>query len=305
MEVIKMNNEVGTFGNVTGSMVGVFMKEATRRAIVAIRRERFVFESQAKPDRRGQMTDVVTSADKKAQQIYLKLLTECFPGFGIVGEEDNLSVPCTVPGRDIWFSVDPLDGTKAYVRRQSNGIGTQIALIENGRVIAACVGDVMTQEIFYFRPGSGKTHRLSEFDNAEELVIDPSRPLSDQKLLLRSMPHFHSSGARKIIGSSLFKASQTADGSIGLSMAQLWKGEVGGKILERKPNAPWDWCPIVGISEHLGFQFFTIDPDKSLLTQVVWESVKTPTDVQSEILVLHASRVEELSQRFAVKRVAL
>ena len=73
-------------GNVNPHIVGIVMKEAVRRAIVAIRSERFIFESQVKQGYSGNLDDMVTSADHKAQQIYVRMLTECFPDWGIVAE---------------------------------------------------------------------------------------------------------------------------------------------------------------------------------------------------------------------------
>ena len=291
---------IKTYGSVTGSNVGVVMKEAVRRAINAISNERFAFEAQAKLGKTGKMDDVVTSADKRAQESYVKILLESFPTFGIVAEEENLSIPCTEPGRKIWWTVDPLDGTRAFIRRQSSGIGTQVALVEDGEVIAACVGDVMTREMFYFRPDSEKIHRLSGFEIPEDLSIDPKATLTSQYLLLRDRPKLYSEGANKIID-SMFKKCQTADGSIGLSMARLWKGEFGGKILEPGLNTPWDFCPVLGISKKLGFEFFSIDPVDGSLTWLKPLALPTNQKTSTETLIIHSSRVEEISQRFAVK----
>ena len=119
-----------------GPAVGIILKELVRRAIVTIRNERQVFDVTNKTGYGGDMNDVFTSADRKAQEVYLKLLRECFPDHGIVAEEDALSIPAR-NGVTGYFTVDPLDGTKAFIRRRSHGIGTMIALVENGRVVAA------------------------------------------------------------------------------------------------------------------------------------------------------------------------
>ena len=42
-----------------------------------------------------------------------------------------------------------------FIRRQYHGIGTMVALVEAGRVVAAYVGDVNTQEIWLFAVSSG------------------------------------------------------------------------------------------------------------------------------------------------------
>src|SRR5690348_9870335 len=123
------------------------MKEAVRRAIVAIRAQRFTFETRIKESDTPHK-DFVTTADSSAQRVFVTLLRNWFPDFGIVAEEEGLRVPCTHPKHDLWFTVDPLDGTRAFMRRQSHGIGTMVALVCDGQVIAACVGDVMTSEVY-------------------------------------------------------------------------------------------------------------------------------------------------------------
>ena len=128
---------------------------------------------RAEADHRGNLSDVVTDADHDAHAIYLKLLRECFPGIAIIAEEEEAE-----GGEpETYFTVDPLDGTKAFVRRQSHGIGTMISLVDRGQVIAAYVGDVMTQEVFGFRPGSPHVHRISEFDRGERLRSIPNSAL--------------------------------------------------------------------------------------------------------------------------------
>ena len=109
-----------TYGPINGHLIGLAMKEAVRRAIRVIEAQRFVAEVTAKDNEfQPDKADFVTSADKAAQAVYVKLLRESFPDFGIVAEEDHLSVN---PKAEIYFTVDPLDGTRAFIRRQSHGI---------------------------------------------------------------------------------------------------------------------------------------------------------------------------------------
>jgi len=274
------------------------MKEMVRRAIVAIRARRFVFEATAKPGRGGNLDDVVTSADREAQAIYLKTLRECFPDLGVIAEEDGLRVDCTAPGARMFFTVDPLDGTKAFVRKQSHGIGTMISLASEGEVLAAYVGDVMTREIYGFRPDSDKVHRISEFDYAETLEISPNRTLARQNVLLRTAPHRYPIPIREIVDSagrgSLFKGIDVASGSIGTGMARLWKGEVGGAALLPGADPPWDMCPIVGISKKLGFVFLRETAAGRLAIfepRVSAEATERP----HAALIVHESRLAELA----------
>lgn len=272
------------------------MKEAVRRAIVAIRAERFSFEAQVKGVGRGGSVDLVTTADKVAQRVFVKLLREWFPTFGVVAEEDHLSVPCSEPGRDLWFSVDPVDGTRAFVRRQSHGIGTMISLVENGDVIAACVGDVMTQEVYATRPDSPDVFRISEFGFAERLSIDPARTLSGQWVQLRAPSSHYSPVVESMVRGRrpLFGGYEIAGGSVGISMARLWKGELAAEVLRPGQTTPWDLCPVVGICKRLGFVFVAIDPGGGPFRVVAPPVDVEPVVIERELLVVHESRLREL-----------
>lgn len=285
-----------SYGLVTPPLIGLAMKEAVRRAIGVIRQERFIFEAQHKIGSTGVMNDMVTSADKKAQKIYTDLLLGSFPTFGIVAEEEGLRIPSRNEGSELFFTVDPLDGTKAFARRQSHGIGTALALVCSGKVIAAYIGDVMSQEIYGYRPESSKVHRISEYTTGETLCVDERRILRTQHVLLRTFPHEDSFTYRLVNPHQkepLFKDVELASGSIALSMARLWKGEVGAAILGAGTQYPWDICPIIGLSKQLGFIFIRLCPDgviAEVSLPVMAESFVTTTDT----LVVHASRRDEL-----------
>ncbi|UWG48431.1 Archaeal fructose-1,6-bisphosphatase or related enzyme of inositol monophosphatase family [Halanaeroarchaeum sp. HSR-CO] len=79
-------------------------------------------------------TDVVTQADRDAQDRVIDVIREMFPGEPVVGEEgDELkSVPESGPA---WI-VDPIDGTANYVRGIQTW-GTSVATVLDGETIAA------------------------------------------------------------------------------------------------------------------------------------------------------------------------
>lgn len=238
--------------------VGIIMKELVRRAVVAIRNQRQIFEVKAKQGYGGQMDDMVTSADKIAQEVYVRSICECFPGWGIIGEEDALIVPCT-DGSGLFFTVDPLDGTKAFVRRQSHGIGTMISLSnDQGEFVAAYVGDINTEEIYGFRPGSEKVHRITEFNNNEHLHIT-TKPLTTQYILLREPERKYSELSQNTILSG-FRNQIVDGGSIGIWLARLWKGEVGAALLAPSWETPWDSNPVTAITKKLGFIYLRPSP---------------------------------------------
>lgn len=278
------------YGVLTAPLVGVAMKEMVRRAINEIRRQRFMFEAQAKLGYGGECNDLVTSADREAQRIYLKMLRECFPDCGVIAEEDELRVECG-PGRQLYFTLDPLDGTKAFGRRQSTGVGTMISLVENGQVLAAYVGDVMTQEIYGYRPESDKVHRISEYETGETIVVR-ERPLNQGVLLCRDAPWKFNWPADQFARDH-FKDIDIEGGSIGISFARLWKQEVAALLMGPAWETPWDSSPVIGICRQLGFVFLHVQAGRFRPLEL-----KPPLKIErreGDLLVIHRQHLHALS----------
>ncbi|HEY1726190.1 MAG TPA: inositol monophosphatase family protein [Steroidobacteraceae bacterium] len=72
----------------------------------------------------------VTEADVRAEQVIYELLHARFPDYGFYGEETGRHAP---DADNIWL-VDPIDGTKSFVR-DSPFFSTQIALMRAGQLV--------------------------------------------------------------------------------------------------------------------------------------------------------------------------
>jgi len=284
-------------GELNDHATAIVLKELVRRAIVKIRTMRFSFEAQDKPSLTSD-ADFVTDADKLAQAIYVKSLVECFPEYGIVAEEDGLKRPCTLPVGNAFFTVDPLDGTKAFIRGQSHGVGTMISLTVNGKIVCAYVGDVNTGEIYGYRAGSDKVFRITAQESAQQLAIDPQRSLATQYLLLRDPVDRHSGTVQMLANSKIFKNHEIGGGSIGISMARLWKGEVGAAVLLPRNETPWDRNPVVGIFDRLGFVFLSINAGSGSVSQIPMDPIKETITFHNETLIIHRSRLAEAKAIF-------
>jgi fructose-1,6-bisphosphatase/inositol monophosphatase family enzyme len=267
--------------------VGIILKELVRRAIKVIRNERLAFDVTEKKGYSGTMDDVFTSADTKAQAIYEHSIKECFPGMGLIGEE-GLNIPSTLES-GAYITVDPLDGTRAFVRKQSHGISTMIALVEGADVISAWIGDINTQEIFGYRPQDTSVYRITEFDISEDLSkIDRDIPLSEQCILMRNVGERENDLDEEV--ANIFLKKLVEGSSIGVWFARLWKGEVGGLHMEPGVETPWDSSPLIGISKKLGFVF--MKP-----TYKGWEEyepvlVKELSKRDHETIVIHKTQKE-------------
>lgn len=287
------NMSTHSFGELNGHAVGIVLKELVRRAITVVRNERQAFEVTSKLGYGGKMNDVFTTADTKAQDVYLCSLQECFPDAGIIAEEDKLSITAK-NGENMYFTIDPLDGTKAFIRRQSHGVGTMIACVKDNEIVSAYIGDINTQEIYGYRPGSNKVHRISEFETVQILPTTNTTPLSAQYIFLRDPDHEHSELSQKTI--PLFKSSIVDGGSIGIWLARLWKQEVGAVLMKPSYETPWDSTPILGITQKLGYVYFKPTDDAMQWEQYIPDAVKDTYTRNFDLLVVHKSRVHDLSE---------
>ena len=225
------------------------IQELVSLAIKAIRGKRFNFDARHKPS--GYKTaDLLTDADLLAQEIIADGLQQHFPDAGIVDEEDLL-----IEGSNgVVFTIDPLDGTKAFVRQESGNVSVMIGVVYNGRVVAVFIGDVWTHELYYYRPGSSNTHRLIDFDFTTPL--QPYDPKHQRRMVLfREDPYLHQALDYPRIRSR-FTKFHIDSGSIGINFTKLWKGEACAVILKMRYYTPWDMVPVIGLSKQLGYCFY-------------------------------------------------
>jgi fructose-1,6-bisphosphatase/inositol monophosphatase family enzyme len=282
-------SDVVNLGQLNGHSVGRILKEAVRRAATVIRAERQTFEAHTKLSYGGTMDDVFTSADKAAQEVYLRTFTECFPGCGVLGEEDSYSLAPTPP-LTAYFTVDPIDGTRAFIRRQSHGITTMVALVDGGQVISAYVGDISSDEVYGYRPGSEKVHRITRLDTFETLNphLTALASAKDMVLLLRDPLDKYSAQSAALV--PRFKTYEVMGSSIGAWAARLWKGEISATLQPPSFETPWDSTPIIGIGRKLGFAW--LQPDGDGWTEYEPELPLKPTRRDHDVLVIHSSYLE-------------
>jgi 3'(2'), 5'-bisphosphate nucleotidase len=94
----------------------------------------------------------VTEADQRGEKLILEHLARHFPGVPVISEEDasEFGTPDAIGPR--FFLVDPLDGTKAFVRGDPN-FTVNIALIEDGRPVAGAVCAPPSGETWFTKGG--------------------------------------------------------------------------------------------------------------------------------------------------------
>jgi 3'(2'), 5'-bisphosphate nucleotidase len=104
----------------------------------------------------------VTEADRQGEALILKALAQRFPDIPVISEEDasEFGTPDAIGPR--FFLVDPLDGTKAFVRGDPH-FTVNIGLVESGRPVAGAVSAPPSGETWY-TTAAGTMKRLKGVD---------------------------------------------------------------------------------------------------------------------------------------------
>jgi histidinol-phosphatase len=92
----------------------------------------------------------VTEADVRAEGIIRDTLNRHFPGYGFYGEETGQHA---MEAQNIWL-VDPIDGTKSFVR-ETPFFSTQIALLRAGRLVLGVSSAPVYGELAWAEEGGG------------------------------------------------------------------------------------------------------------------------------------------------------
>jgi 3'(2'), 5'-bisphosphate nucleotidase len=113
-------------------------REAGEAILTVIRRG---FDVESKSD-----SSPVTEADRAAELVILAALARCAPGVPVIAEEEVAAG--RIPAHDdTYFLVDPLDGTKEFIRG-GDDYTVNIGLVENGSPRLGVV----------FAPATGRLH---------------------------------------------------------------------------------------------------------------------------------------------------
>lgn len=123
------------------------------------------FEVRTKADRTP-----VTQADVECEQAIRRIVLERFPDHGFFGEETGRS-----GGGDSLWLVDPIDGTKAFVRGYPL-FSTQIALMRAGRLVLGVSSGALFDELAWAETGrgaslNGKRVRVSDIDELSRAAL--------------------------------------------------------------------------------------------------------------------------------------
>lgn len=223
--------------NVLEAMIGA----ARAAGEVALRYYRGGFDVVLKADQTP-----VTQADREAEQLMIERLGRAFPDCGFLGEEFGDS-----GARDRRFIIDPIDGTKNFVR----GIpvwATLLALEEDGEVTAGVVHNPALGEMFWARRGGGA------FRNGEPIAVSAIARLGEAQLIHSGLRPLRQAGYWERFA-RLVDATDRQRGFgdyMGYTLVAEGKAEIYAEIYGGASGLkPWDLAPCKILVEEAGGVF--------------------------------------------------
>jgi fructose-1,6-bisphosphatase/inositol monophosphatase family enzyme len=268
-----------------GHEVEGLTREALEVIVDARREGDIVVTQEENPFVRGGKSPT-TPADLRAQRVYTDAFAALTPSYPVVAEEKD-------PNRRPTWVVDGIDGTTRFVDNAPFGYGTQCALIEDGKVPIAYVGDATTGEIFGYHGDSG-VFRINK-DGQRTLISDVARPtpLREHAGMRRpTIDLYHPLSQRLLLSGDVGEVQELV-GGIGTTMAQLLTDKIGLFALRPHHERPWDAVPAYALCEAADMVFMTPSPSGAGFEE--WQPPYLDTTYLRtfDLLVMHRTRVEE------------
>ena len=197
----------------------------------------------------------LTEADKKSHQYIIKELKNNFPGIPILSEEGELPTYDTRQNWDEFFLVDPLDGTKEFIKRNDE-FTVNIALIKNKKPALGVINVPVLGDTYFGSIEEGSYKKK----NGESYQIKVSN-LADNDELTVVQSRSHSGEEEKEFYSNFNIKSKTSKGS-SLKICLVAEGLAE---LYFRSGPTWEWDTGAGHAILLGAGGYFINKDKSTL----------------------------------------
>ena len=123
----------------------------------------------------------VTIADKKADEVISMGLKKYFPEVPVVTEEQVKSHDLSA---SVFFIVDPLDGTKEFIKRRGD-FTVNIALVANGEPIRGIVYAPARQRLFYTDENGEAVEEMAYFSVSKLGLIKKIKTASSDNTALK------------------------------------------------------------------------------------------------------------------------
>src|SRR3989344_4528902 len=201
----------------------------------------------------------LTIADEQVDKFIRKRLHEEFPDDLVLSEENDF-VPQDYSGR-VWM-VDPLDGTGYFVHGQ-DGFSVMIGLCINGIPTLGVVYASARKDLFYAEKGKGAFfqntfQKITNFTKqARRIGVSSISQLNQARFVIRKSMG-KERDADRIVQKILVK-EKIKEGSSGLKISKIAKGDAEFHLSTIQRTAKWDTCAPQVILEEAGGKLTFVD----------------------------------------------
>lgn len=144
---------------------------------------RLGFATEQKPD-----LSPVTEADRRAEAVILSGLRKSYPDIPCIAEEEMSDGHEAGDPGDVFFLVDPLDGTKEFVTGRPE-FTVNIALIRHGEPVVGVVLAPAQHTLYSGLPGTAEMAQVAENGAIAQREVIAVRPRVDPPLVIASRSH--------------------------------------------------------------------------------------------------------------------
>lgn len=177
----------------------------------------------------------VTIADRRASALIVAELAARFPGDPVISEELPPPPGALGTGGRLWL-VDPIDGTKDYIRGD-DGFSVMIGLLRAGRPVLGVVHQPAVGRTFFATPDRG-AHVIAA-DGAAPLRVSDVRAAGDVRLVASAS---HRSDDIDRVKATLGISDELNVGSVGVKLSLIAMGVRDLYVNPWPKTKVWDTC---------------------------------------------------------------
>lgn len=228
------------------------VEEAVRTAAATEIMPRFRQLAAHEIDEKSGPHDLVTDADRKAEEFLTEALVKLLPGSVVVGEEAVHANPATyeaIKGEAPVWIVDPVDGTRQFVHGDP-GFCTLVALAHRGVLLASWTYAPARDQLAVAVRGRGALL------DGEPLRAGSPAPGRDLEVATSHPDYTTDDQKRALLGLWTEGVSPRACGSAGLEYLAVARGELDATAFSWE--AAWDHAAGILLVEEAGGAHLTL-----------------------------------------------
>lgn len=213
--------------------------------------------------------EIVTNADIVCQDIIINRIKETYPDHGFIAEEGpdgNMLVQLPRTAENIWWVIDPIDGTNNYAHKMLN-FAVSVAVMKDGFPVAGIIFEPATESMYTAAEETDAQLNASRINVTDEAISKFASISLDSHFEPEFAPvmlDIMTKTRYRNLGTTALHLAYVAKGSLiaaVTTIAKVWDIAAGVIIIERAGGI---------VTDHAGNSIFPMD-----LTAYQPQNIKT------------------------------